>query len=90
MKGCILTKKPGVYFDDIAGNSYAKMVIKEAFILPFAMPELFNNCGRPKPWKKLLIYGVINDFLMLFVYNNMILNSATWGRKDNDGSSHSN
>lgn len=56
LNGCILTKKPGVFFSDIAGNSYAKQAIREALILPFEMPTLFDN-GKVKPWKKLLIYG---------------------------------
>jgi len=56
MKDCILEKKPNVCFNDIAGNVYAKKIIKEAFILPTLIPDYFN--GKPKPWNTILLYGV--------------------------------
>mmetsp|Transcript_724 Transcript_724/g.674 ORF Transcript_724/g.674 Transcript_724/m.674 type:complete len:157 (-) Transcript_724:980-1450(-) len=55
LKNCILTKKPTVSFNDVAGNTYAKKIIREAFVLPNLVPEYFN--GKPKPWNKILLYG---------------------------------
>jgi ATP-dependent 26S proteasome regulatory subunit len=52
-----LTNKPDVGFSDIAGNTYAKDLIRENFIFPFVMPVLFTGSGKPKPWNKVLLYG---------------------------------
>lgn len=43
---------------DIAGLTYAKSVIQEAFFLPIQFPGIFNE-GKPKPWTKILLYGVV-------------------------------
>jgi len=55
LESCILTHKPEVSFEDIAGNTYAKEVIRETFILPSQMPQLFK--GKVKPWQSILLYG---------------------------------
>ena len=52
-----MSKKPPIYFKDIAGNLYAKKCIYESFILPSIVPNLFNGNGQPSPWNKILIYG---------------------------------
>jgi len=54
---CILTKKASVSFKDIAGNNYAKKILQEALVLPNLIPGYF--AGKPKPWNKILLYGVI-------------------------------
>ena len=45
---CMLTNRPDISFDDIAGNQYAKDAISEAFILPEKFPKLFSD--QVKPW----------------------------------------
>ena len=40
-----MSKKPPIYFKDIAGNLYAKKCIYESFILPSIVPNLFNGNG---------------------------------------------
>jgi len=55
LKNCILTKKASVTFKDIAGNTYAKKIIQEAFVLPNLFPSYFT--GKPKAWNKILLYG---------------------------------
>ncbi len=51
----ILTEKPNVRWDDIAGLEGAKEALKEAVILPIKFPHLFT--GQRKPWKGILLYG---------------------------------
>ena len=53
---CILTKKLNITFDDIAGNDYAKEVVKETFELPMLFPQAFK--GTARPWQSILLYGV--------------------------------
>jgi vacuolar protein-sorting-associated protein 4 len=55
-KGAILTEKPNVRWDDVAGLYAAKESLKEAVILPIKFPQLFR--GKRKPWKGILLYGV--------------------------------
>lgn len=50
----MLTSRPDISFNDIAGNDYAKDAINEAFILPEKRPELFSNV---QPWQSILLYG---------------------------------
>lgn len=52
---CIINKKPCVTFEDIAGNVYAKEVLRETFVLPQYMPALFK--GKLRPWRSVLLYG---------------------------------
>lgn len=54
--GAILTEKPNVRWDDVAGLYAAKESLKEAVILPIKFPQLFR--GKRKPWKGILLYGV--------------------------------
>ncbi|KAL1931069.1 hypothetical protein VTP01DRAFT_10206 [Rhizomucor pusillus] len=55
LTGVILTEKPDVRWDDVAGLEGAKEAIKEAVILPIRLPHLFT--GNRKPWKGILLYG---------------------------------
>jgi len=52
----ILTEKPNVRWEDIAGLEGAKEALKEAVILPIKFPHLFT--GQRTPWKGILLYGV--------------------------------
>eukprot|EP00177_Eucheuma_denticulatum_P002609 GFKZ01004686.1.p1 GENE.GFKZ01004686.1~~GFKZ01004686.1.p1 ORF type:complete len:451 (-),score=87.30 GFKZ01004686.1:1358-2710(-) len=51
----VLTEKPNVRWDDIAGLEGAKDALKEAVILPQKFPQMF--VGKRRPWKGILLYG---------------------------------
>lgn len=51
----ILTEKPNVRWEDIAGLEGAKEALKEAVILPIKFPHLFT--GQRTPWRGILLYG---------------------------------
>lgn len=51
----ILSEKPNVHWDDIAGLEEAKKSLQEALILPLKYPNFFN--GNVQPWKGILLYG---------------------------------
>jgi vacuolar protein-sorting-associated protein 4 len=53
--GAILTEKPNVRWNDVAGLENAKNSLNEAVILPIRFPSLFT--GDRKPWKGILLYG---------------------------------
>jgi len=53
--GAILTDKPNVKWEDVAGLEAAKEALKEAVILPIKFPHLFQ--GKRQPWKGILMYG---------------------------------
>lgn len=55
LKESILVKKPSISFKDIAGNDYAKEVIKQTFIMPRTHPSLFKE--KVRPWQSILLYG---------------------------------
>lgn len=55
LQGAILSEKPNVKWDDVAGLHAAKESLKEAVILPIKFPQLFT--GKRKPWKGILLYG---------------------------------
>lgn len=55
LSGAIITEKPNVKWDDVAGLEGAKDALKEAVILPARFPKLFT--GKRRPWKGILLYG---------------------------------
>ncbi|EFA85458.1 AAA ATPase domain-containing protein [Heterostelium album PN500] len=55
LSSSILTEKPNVKWDDVAGLHQAKEYLKEAVIFPIKFPQMFT--GKRKPWKGILLYG---------------------------------
>ena len=55
LAGAILSEKPNVRWEDVAGLEAAKESLKEAVILPIKFPHLFT--GKRQPWKGILLYG---------------------------------
>ncbi|ORX66070.1 AAA-domain-containing protein [Linderina pennispora] len=55
LEGAILSEKPNVHWDDVAGLDGAKESLKEAVILPIKFPQLFT--GKRTPWRGILLYG---------------------------------
>ena len=53
--GAIVTEKPDVKWDDVAGLTSAKEALKEAVILPVKFPQFFT--GKRKAWSGFLLYG---------------------------------
>ena len=55
LTSAILSEKPNVNWDDVAGLEGAKASLKEAVILPIKFPRLFT--GKRTPWRGILLYG---------------------------------
>ncbi|KAF2077336.1 hypothetical protein CYY_001339 [Polysphondylium violaceum] len=55
LSSAIVTTKPNVKWDDVAGLYQAKEYLKEAVIFPIKFPQMFT--GNRKPWKGILLYG---------------------------------
>eukprot|EP00825_Cyclidium_porcatum_P013178 TRINITY_DN16933_c0_g1_i3.p1 TRINITY_DN16933_c0_g1~~TRINITY_DN16933_c0_g1_i3.p1 ORF type:complete len:376 (+),score=77.77 TRINITY_DN16933_c0_g1_i3:249-1376(+) len=51
----IITEKPNVKWEDVAGLENAKKALQEAVILPIKFPDIFDTVR--KPWKGILLYG---------------------------------
>lgn len=55
LASAILTERPNISWDDVAGLEQAKEALKEAVLLPIKFPHLFH--GKRQPWKGILLYG---------------------------------
>ncbi len=55
LAGSILSEKPNIKWDDVAGLEPAKESLKEAVILPVKFPHLFT--GKRKPINGILLFG---------------------------------
>ena len=55
LSAAIVTEKPNVKWEDVAGLEQAKKTLQEAIILPVKFPDIFT--GIRKPWKGILLYG---------------------------------
>ena len=55
LSGAIVSEKPNVKWDDVAGLENAKESLKETVILPTRFPQLFT--GKRRPFKGILLYG---------------------------------
>ena len=61
--GAIVSEKPNVHWDDIAGLHVAKEALKESVILPVKFPHLFTGqCTSQRHWKEVsYILGTLTD-----------------------------
>lgn len=50
LTGAILTEKPNVSWDDVAGLAGAKEALKEAVILPIKFPHFFYGSKKALAW----------------------------------------
>ncbi|XP_071789224.1 uncharacterized protein [Asterias amurensis] len=50
-----IVRKGSVTFNEVAGLSKAKQILREAIVMPLQYPHLFT--GARKPWKRILLYG---------------------------------
>lgn len=57
LSGAVVTEKPNVKWDDVAGLRMAKESLKETVILPTRFPQLFT--GKRRPFKGILLYGTV-------------------------------
>ena len=55
MAQAIVTEKPNIKWEDIAGLKVAKSELIGAVVLPINQPQLFT--GKREPWKGILLYG---------------------------------
>ncbi|OLS31934.1 MAG: VCP-like ATPase [Candidatus Heimdallarchaeota archaeon AB_125] len=51
----IVTEKPNITLNEIAGLENAKQTLREAIVLPLMRPDLFS--GARRPWKGILLFG---------------------------------
>ncbi|MCE7741021.1 MAG: AAA family ATPase [Candidatus Heimdallarchaeota archaeon] len=51
----IVTEKPNITLNEIAGLETAKQTLREAIVLPLMRPDLFS--GARRPWKGILLFG---------------------------------
>ncbi|RRT42907.1 hypothetical protein B296_00040429 [Ensete ventricosum] len=64
LTSAIITEKPNVKWNDVAGLESAKQALQEAVILPVKFPQFFTGLkifcllvGKRRPWRAFLLYG---------------------------------
>eukprot|EP00465_Bigelowiella_longifila_P001938 CAMPEP_0185258846 /NCGR_PEP_ID=MMETSP1359-20130426/7724_1 /TAXON_ID=552665 /ORGANISM="Bigelowiella longifila, Strain CCMP242" /LENGTH=439 /DNA_ID=CAMNT_0027844525 /DNA_START=66 /DNA_END=1385 /DNA_ORIENTATION=+ len=55
IESVVVTEKPNIHWNDVAGLETAKKLLQEAVILPVRFPNLF--VGKLKPWRGILLFG---------------------------------
>ncbi|KAM0836233.1 hypothetical protein ACQ4PT_062454 [Festuca glaucescens] len=55
LHSAIVSEKPNVRWDDVAGLDGAKQALQEAVVLPVKYPQFFT--GKRRPWRAFLLYG---------------------------------
>ena len=55
LEASIVTEKPDIKLEDVAGLEHAKQALRESIVLPLMRPDLFQ--GARKPWKGILLFG---------------------------------
>lgn len=55
LSSAVVSEKPNVKWDDVAGLDKAKALLQEAVTLPILFPQLY--VGKIKPWNGILLYG---------------------------------
>lgn len=55
MEMSIISERPNVHWDDVAGLKGAKRALKECVLLPAKFPQKFT--GIRQPWRGILLYG---------------------------------
>lgn len=55
LAGAIVSEKPNIKWEDVAGLENAKESLKETVILPVRFPQLFT--GKRRPFKGILLFG---------------------------------
>lgn len=55
LAGAIVSEKPNIRWEDVAGLENAKESLKETVILPTRFPQLFT--GKRRPFKGILLFG---------------------------------
>jgi len=63
LSGAVVTEKPNVKWDDVAGLTAAKESLKETVILPTRFPQLFT--GKRRPFKGILVSCYVVDISLL-------------------------
>lgn len=55
LEDAIVSEKPDITLDDVAGLADAKNALREAIVLPLLRPDLFT--GSRQPWRGILLHG---------------------------------
>ena len=64
LSSAVVSEKPNVQWDDVAGLELAKEALKEAVILPVRFPQFFT--GKRKPWYVSVLLFFLLIILVIF------------------------